>query len=37
VGKKLDYLKATIELGLRRKDLGEQFKSYLLEVADRLG
>ena len=37
VGKKLDYLKATIELGLRRKDLGEQLKAYVLEVADRLG
>jgi UTP--glucose-1-phosphate uridylyltransferase len=37
VGKKLDYLKATIELGLRRKDLGEQLKAYVLEVAARLG
>ena len=37
VGKKLDYLKATIEMGLRRKDLGEQFKDYLLELTARLG
>jgi UTP--glucose-1-phosphate uridylyltransferase len=37
VGKKLDYLKATIELGLRRKDLGEQLKAYVLEVAARIG
>jgi UTP--glucose-1-phosphate uridylyltransferase len=37
VGKKLDYLAATIELALRRKDLGEQFKAHLIEVASRLG
>ncbi len=31
VGKKLDYLKTTIELALRRDDLGGPFKSWLLE------
>ena len=37
VGKKLDYLKATVELALRREDLGEAFKHYLEEVVPRLG
>lgn len=29
VGKKLDYLKATVELALRRDDLGEPFRTWL--------
>ncbi|MBA2274712.1 MAG: UTP--glucose-1-phosphate uridylyltransferase GalU [Actinobacteria bacterium] len=37
VGKKLDYLKATVELALRRDDLGASFKSYLEELVPRLG
>lgn len=37
VGKKLDYLKATVELALRREDLGEPFKAYLEELVPRLG
>ena len=35
VGKKLDYLKATIELALRRDDLAKPLKEYLTEVASR--
>ncbi len=31
VGKKLDYLKATVELTLRREDLAEPFRRYLRE------
>jgi len=37
VGKKLDYLKATVELALRRGDVGKQFQEWLGEVAGRLG
>lgn len=37
VGKKLDYLKATIELALRRDDLGPDFAAWLAERAARLG
>jgi UTP--glucose-1-phosphate uridylyltransferase len=36
VGKKLDYLKATVELALRRADIGKQFREWLVEVAGRL-
>jgi UTP--glucose-1-phosphate uridylyltransferase len=32
VGKKLDYLKATVELALRRDDLAEPFKQFLVQV-----
>lgn len=35
VGKKLDYLRATVELTLRRPDLAEPFRLYLEEVAGR--
>ncbi|CAN5582454.1 UTP--glucose-1-phosphate uridylyltransferase GalU [soil metagenome] len=35
VGKKLDYLKATIELALRRDDLAKPLREYLNEVARR--
>lgn len=37
VGKKLDYLKATIELTLRRDDLAKPFKEWLAERAADLG
>lgn len=33
VGKKLDYLRASVELALRRDDLGKPFKDYLIERA----
>jgi UTP--glucose-1-phosphate uridylyltransferase len=32
VGKKLDYLKASVELALRREDLAQSFKEFLVEV-----
>lgn len=35
VGKKLDYLKATVELALRRDELADPFKRYLEEVVRR--
>jgi UTP--glucose-1-phosphate uridylyltransferase len=35
VGKKLDYLKTTVELALRRDDLGGAFREFLIEVAAR--
>ena len=37
VGKKLDYLKATVELALRRDDLGGPFRSWLTERFGRDG
>ncbi len=36
VGKKLDYLKATVELALRRDDLSEPFREWLLQRAETL-
>ncbi|MFN2488412.1 MAG: UTP--glucose-1-phosphate uridylyltransferase GalU [Actinomycetota bacterium] len=35
VGKKLDYLKASVELALRREDLAKPFKEFLAEVVAR--
>ncbi|MGH2729405.1 MAG: UTP--glucose-1-phosphate uridylyltransferase GalU [Actinomycetota bacterium] len=35
VGKKLDYLRATVELALRRDDLAKPFKDYLLQLVER--
>jgi UTP--glucose-1-phosphate uridylyltransferase len=35
VGKKLDYLRATVELALRREDLAKPFREFLAEVAAR--
>jgi UTP--glucose-1-phosphate uridylyltransferase len=37
VGNKLDYLRATVELALERKDVGPGFRAYLAEVAKREG
>jgi UTP--glucose-1-phosphate uridylyltransferase len=37
VGKKLDYLKATVELALRRDDLAKPFKEYLTMRLEELG
>jgi UTP--glucose-1-phosphate uridylyltransferase len=37
IGKKLDYLRATVELALDRADLGPEFASYLAEVVKRRG
>ena len=36
VGKKLDYLKATVELALRRDDLADPFREWLIERVARL-
>ena len=35
IGKKIDYLRATVELALRREDLGPEFREFLTEVVRR--
>ncbi len=35
IGKKLDYLRATVELALDREDLGPDFRRFLLELVDK--
>ena len=37
IGKKLDYLRATVELALDREDLGPEFAAYLTDVVRRRG
>lgn len=37
IGNKLDYLRATVELALRREDLGGAFREFLIEVVHREG
>jgi UTP--glucose-1-phosphate uridylyltransferase len=37
IGKKLDYLRATVELALDRDDLAPEFREYLAEVVRRRG
>jgi UTP--glucose-1-phosphate uridylyltransferase len=37
IGKKIDYLRATVELALRRDDLGPEFREFIGEVARREG
>jgi UTP--glucose-1-phosphate uridylyltransferase len=37
IGKKLDYLRATVELALDRDDLGPEFASYLADAVRRRG
>jgi UTP--glucose-1-phosphate uridylyltransferase len=37
IGKKIDYLRATVELALRRSDLGPEFREFLAEVVRREG
>ncbi len=37
IGKKIDYLRATVELALRREDLGPEFRQFLAEVCRREG
>lgn len=37
IGNKLDYLRATVELALRREDLGSDFRKLLAEIAHREG
>jgi UTP--glucose-1-phosphate uridylyltransferase len=36
VGKKLDYLKATVELALRRRELAKPMREYIMELCARL-
>jgi UTP--glucose-1-phosphate uridylyltransferase len=35
IGKKIDFLRATVELALDRSDLGDEFKAFLAEVVQR--
>ena len=35
IGKKIDYLRATVELGVDRDDLGEEFRAFLSEFVTR--
>lgn len=37
IGNKSDYLRATVELALRREDLGDEFRSFLVEIVEREG
>ena len=37
IGKKIDYLRATVELALRRDDLGPEFREFLTGVVRREG
>lgn len=37
IGNKIDYLRATVELALRREDLGDEFRAFLSEVVAREG
>jgi UTP--glucose-1-phosphate uridylyltransferase len=32
VGRKIDYLRATVELALVRGDLGDEFREYLIDL-----
>ena len=37
IGKKLDYLRATVEIAIDREDLGPEFRAFLRELNDRRG
>jgi UTP--glucose-1-phosphate uridylyltransferase len=37
IGKKLDYLRATVELAVQREDLGPEFGAFLAELVERKG
>jgi UTP--glucose-1-phosphate uridylyltransferase len=37
IGKKLDYLRATVELALDREDLGPEFRTFLRELVQKRG
>ncbi|MCX7621490.1 MAG: UTP--glucose-1-phosphate uridylyltransferase GalU [Acidimicrobiales bacterium] len=37
IGKKLDYLRATVELAIDREDLGPEFRSFLVDLVRRRG
>lgn len=36
IGNRLDYIKCSVEFALRRADIGEEFREFLLELADSL-
>ena len=36
IGKKIDFLKATVELALEREDLGDEFRKFLEEITGRV-
>ena len=35
IGKKLDYLRATVELAIEREDLGPEFRAFLIDFVDK--
>jgi UTP--glucose-1-phosphate uridylyltransferase len=35
IGKKLDYLRATVEMGIDREDLGPEFRAFLADLVQR--
>ncbi|HEV7864173.1 MAG TPA: UTP--glucose-1-phosphate uridylyltransferase, partial [Acidimicrobiia bacterium] len=35
IGKKIDFLRATVELALDRADLGEEFRAFLADLVQR--
>jgi UTP--glucose-1-phosphate uridylyltransferase len=37
IGKKIDYLRATVELAIDREDLGPEFRAFLVDVVQRRG
>ena len=37
IGKKIDYLRATVELALEREDLGPEFRAFLADVVPARG
>ncbi len=37
IGKKLDYLRATVELAIEREDLGPEFRAFLAEIVQKRG
>jgi len=37
IGKKLDYLRATVELAMEREDLGPEFRAFLAEIVQKRG
>jgi UTP--glucose-1-phosphate uridylyltransferase len=37
IGKKFDYLRATVELALEREDLGPEFRQFLVDLVDKRG
>jgi len=35
IGKKLDYLRATVEMAAEREDLGPEFREFLVDFVDK--